>query len=109
MKAQPCPEAIAFIKPLYEALTPANGMFKIYPGSEHLQTEEELRASGISSESVFIARNQLLVIGSVWVETRGEGGAVFLWAGYSSHLMGLYDKPNALDFIQVAFSGSVII
>lgn len=107
MKAQPCPESIAFIKPLDEALTPANGMFKIYPGSEHLQTEEELRASGIPGETVFIARNQLLVIGPVWVETRDEGGAIFLWAGYSSHLIGLYDY-KALDFIQAAYSGGVM-
>ncbi|EEA25035.1 sensitivity to high expression protein she10 [Talaromyces marneffei ATCC 18224] len=107
MKAQPCPESIAFIKPLDEALSPTNGMFKIYRGSEHLQTEEELRASGIPGETVFIARNQLLVIRPVWVETSDEGGAIFLWAGYSSHLIELYDY-KARDFIQAAYTGGMM-
>ncbi|EED21211.1 hypothetical protein TSTA_084420 [Talaromyces stipitatus ATCC 10500] len=106
-KAQPCPESIAFLKPLDEALTPANGMFKIYPGSENLQTEEELRASGISAETVSIGRNQLLVIGPVWVETRDEGRAVFLWAGYSTNLIGI-DDNKALDFIQAAYKGNAV-
>ncbi|EED14981.1 conserved hypothetical protein [Talaromyces stipitatus ATCC 10500] len=106
-KAQPCPASIAFIKPLDEALTPANGMFNIYPGSENLQTEEELMASGIPAETVIIGRNQLLVIGSVWVETRDEGGAVFLWAGYSSNLIGI-DDNKALEFIQAAYKGDAV-
>lgn len=106
-KAHPCPEpSVSVVIPLRNGLGPENGMWKIYPGSHKIQTEEELRASGIIPKEIRVGPTEALVIaGGLWMETSEYGGGTFMWLGFSEIPVGLYFSKYTLWFIIASHGG----
>ncbi|PKX88393.1 uncharacterized protein P174DRAFT_74289 [Aspergillus novofumigatus IBT 16806] len=82
-------------------------MFKVYSGSHYIETEDELRRSGIKPVEVRVRADQVLFThGGLWVETLGSCGGNLMWMGVSTDLVGLHIERYSLHFIADAHAAS---
>lgn len=82
-------------------------MYKIYPGSHNIGTEEELQASGIHAREDRVRSHQVLVAsGGLWFEMVGSGGGVVMWEGFLEEPVGLYLDECTPYFILSAYGGA---
>lgn len=101
-KAHPCREGISIWRPVRGGLGPENGLFKVYPGSHHIRTEDELQNSKIEPVEIRISANQVLIAyGSLWIE-EGNGDGVLMWMGVSAGIIGLQIDKYCLTFVALA-------
>ncbi|GFF89668.1 hypothetical protein IFM61392_00848 [Aspergillus lentulus] len=109
-RSHPCRDGLSIWRPIRNSLGPENGMFKVYPGSHHVGTEEELRRSGIKADEVRVRADQVLFThGGLWIETLGSGGGALMWMGVSTDLVGLHIDRYSLHFIADAYAASHLL
>ncbi|KAL4912363.1 hypothetical protein BDW62DRAFT_216428 [Aspergillus aurantiobrunneus] len=90
-KAHPCRCAISIWRPMRGSIGPEHGLFKVYPGSHHLNTEDELRSSEIQAVDMQIHADQT---------------AFLLWMGISTEIIGLHIDKYCLEFVALAHGAS---
>lgn len=101
-KAHPCREGISIWRPVRVGLGPENGLFKVYPGSHHIRTEDELRRSNIEPVEIRIRAEQVLIAyGGLWIEERSGNGLV-MWMGVSTGIIGLCIDKYCLASVALA-------
>ncbi|KAF4207295.1 hypothetical protein CNMCM8927_003569 [Aspergillus lentulus] len=109
-RSHPCRDGLSIWRPIRNSLGPENGMFKVYPGSHHVETIGELQSSGIKPVEVWVRADQVLFThGGLWIETLGSGGGTLMWMGVSTHLVGLHIDRYSLHFIADAYSASHLL
>lgn len=85
---------------------PEHGLFQVYPGSHHLNTEDELQRSRIQAVDIQIPADQVLFThGGLWIEERGMDGFL-LWMGISTEIIGLHIDKYCLEFMALAHGAS---
>ncbi|KAE8377775.1 hypothetical protein BDV26DRAFT_292883 [Aspergillus bertholletiae] len=103
-RAHPCSDGISIWRPLGGKVGPENGMFKVYPGSHNIKSEEELRDSGLHADEIHLHADQILITaGGLWIEYNQSKGGVLMWMGYSEDLVGLHCHRHSLDFLVSAY------
>ncbi|KAJ5216849.1 hypothetical protein N7468_009857 [Penicillium chermesinum] len=101
-KAHPCREGFAIWRPVISSLGPEDGLFKVYPGSHSIRTEEELRHR--EATELRIRADQILIMrGGNWIEQGVGGSGLLMWAGVSREIVGLYIDKHSLKFVASAF------
>ncbi|KAL4755586.1 uncharacterized protein BDW70DRAFT_165357 [Aspergillus foveolatus] len=101
-KAHPCRRAISVWKPVVESVGPEQGLFRVYPGSHHLSSQDEVRKSGIQAVDIRIPADQVLFThGGLWIEERSMDGFL-LWMGMSTEIIGLHIDKYSLEFVALA-------
>ncbi|KAL4745849.1 hypothetical protein BDW72DRAFT_207842 [Aspergillus terricola var. indicus] len=105
-KTHPCPCAISVWRPVGGSIGPEQGLFKVYPESHHLNTQDELRRSGIQAVDIRIPADQVLFThGGLWIEERSMDGFL-LWMGMSTEIIGLHIDKYSLEFVALAHGAS---
>ncbi|KAL4948887.1 hypothetical protein BDW69DRAFT_203236 [Aspergillus filifer] len=101
-KAHPCRCGMSLWRPMCGTI----GLLKVYPGSHHISTEDELRRSGIKAVNIQILVDQALFTdGGIWVEEDSRDDFL-LWMGMSKGIIGLYIDRYCLEFVALAYSAS---
>lgn len=101
-RAHPCREGISIWRPVRGGLGPENGLFKVYPGSHNIRTEDELRNSKINAVEIRIRADQILISrGGLWIE-EGSGDGFLMWMGVSAGIIGLHIDKYCLAFVALA-------
>ncbi|OJJ52296.1 hypothetical protein ASPSYDRAFT_164973 [Aspergillus sydowii CBS 593.65] len=108
-RAHPCREAISIWRPVGRGLGPENGLFKVYPGSHHIRTEDELRNSKIDPVEIRVRADQVLITyGGLWIE-EGSGDGILIWMGVSVEIIGLHIDKYCLAFVAEAYNASLFL
>ncbi|KAJ5249308.1 hypothetical protein N7468_000759 [Penicillium chermesinum] len=97
---------LAFViwRPITRSLGPEDGLFKVYPESHNIRTEEELHRKKIDAISFPIRADQFLVAhGGLWIQQGGTGSGLLMWAGLSTEIIGLHVDKRSLDFVALAY------
>ncbi|KAJ5239554.1 hypothetical protein N7468_004173 [Penicillium chermesinum] len=104
-KVHPCPnKAFVIWRPITRSLGPEDGLFKVYPESHNIRTEEELHRRKIDAVSVPIRADQFLIAhGGLWIQQGGSGSGLLMWAGLSTEIIGLHVDKRSLDFVALAY------
>ncbi|GJP89794.1 hypothetical protein AlacWU_02693 [Aspergillus niger] len=105
-RAHPCVQGISIWRPIRGGLGAENGLFKVYPGSQGIRTENELRDSQISTLEIRIRADQVFIAhGGLWIE-EGNGNGILMWMGVSADIIGLYIDKYCLPFVAGAYNAS---
>lgn len=110
LRAHPCPGGFSIWRPVLGNLGPEDGLFKVYPGSHHIRTEEELRHSKIDAVELRIRADQILIVhGGLWIEQGGGGSGLLMWIGVSTEIVGLHVDKYSLDFVALAYGAEMFL
>lgn len=81
-----------------------DGLFKVYPGSHRIRSEEQLRQSKIDAVELRIRADQILIVdGGLWIEQGGGGSGLLMWTGVSTEIIGLHVDKYSLGFVALAY------
>ncbi|KAE8363894.1 hypothetical protein BDV27DRAFT_158356 [Aspergillus caelatus] len=109
-RAHPCSDGISIWRPLGGKVGPENGMFKVYPGSHNIESEQELRNSGLHADEIHLHADQILITaGGLWIEYNQSKGGIIMWMGYSEDLVGLHFDRHSLDFLVAAYNAGHLL
>ncbi|RDW89991.1 uncharacterized protein DSM5745_01766 [Aspergillus mulundensis] len=110
-RAHPCRGGISIWKPIRGGIGPETGLFKVYPGSQHLSTLSELSYSGIRATEVRIRADQVLIThGGLWIEEqRTCASGSLMWMGVSERVLGLYIDIYCPQFIAEAYGATRLL
>ncbi|KAL4901467.1 hypothetical protein BDW74DRAFT_187690 [Aspergillus multicolor] len=101
-RAHPCCEGVSIWRPVRGGLGPENGLFKVYPASHKIKTEDELRNSEINAVKIRLRADQVLIAcGGLWIE-EGSGNSLLIWIGLSADIIGLHINKYCLPFVAFA-------
>ncbi|KAK9604842.1 hypothetical protein V6Z93_002790 [Aspergillus fumigatus] len=105
-RSHPCRDGISVWRPIRKDVGPEDGLFKVYPGSHRIESEQELRESGICADDISIRADQVLIThGGLWIEER-SGAGLLMWMGVSEESIGLHIDMYSLLFIALASGAS---
>ncbi|KAL2859817.1 uncharacterized protein BJX67DRAFT_376032 [Aspergillus lucknowensis] len=108
-RAHPCREGISIWRPVRGGLGPENGLFKVYPASHKIRTEDELRNSKINAVEIRIRADQVLISrGGLWIE-EGSGDGLLMWMGVSAEIIGLNIDKYCLAFVAEAYNALLLL
>jgi hypothetical protein len=109
-RAHPCSDGISIWRPLGDKVGPENGMFKVYPGSHSIESEEELRNSELRAEEIHLRGDEILITaGGLWIEYNQSKGGILMWMGYSKDIVGLHFDRHSLDFLVDAYNAGDLL
>jgi hypothetical protein len=93
-------------RPIRKGVGPEDGLFKVYPKSHRIESEQKLRESGICADVIRIRADQVLIThGGLWIEER-SGAGLLMWMGFSEESIGLHIDMHSLLFIALACGAS---
>ncbi|KAH1915069.1 hypothetical protein KXW47_003730 [Aspergillus fumigatus] len=106
-RSHPCCDGISVWRPIRKGVGPEDGLFKVYPKSHRIESEQQLRESDICADVIRIRADQVLIThGGLWIEER-SGTGLLMWMGFSEESIGLHinmHKWETAEFAQVDFS-----
>lgn len=105
-RSHPCRDGISVWRPIRKGVGPEDGLFKVYPKSHRIESEQQLRESDICADVIRIRADQVLIThGGLWIEER-SGTGLLMWMGFSEESIGLHINMHSLLFIALACGAS---
>ncbi|GFF96245.1 hypothetical protein IFM53868_08440 [Aspergillus udagawae] len=105
-RSHPCRDGISVWRPIRKGVGPEDGLFKVYPKSHRIESEQQLQESGICADVIRIRADQVLIThGGLWIEER-SGAGLLMWMGFSEESIGLHIDMHSLLFITLACDAS---
>ncbi|EDP47906.1 hypothetical protein AFUB_097570 [Aspergillus fumigatus A1163] len=105
-RSHPCRDGVSVWRPIRKGVGPEDGLFKVYPKSHRIESEQKLRESGICADAIRIRADQVLIThGGLWIEEQ-SGAGLLMWMGFSEESIGLHIDMHSLLFIALACGAS---
>jgi hypothetical protein len=74
-RSHPYYNSISVWRPIQKDVGPKDGLFKVYPRSHRIKSEQELQESSICADNISIHADQVLIThGGLWIEERSGAG-----------------------------------